>query len=389
MLMLPFLRSAFGLLSLVILGSSVLLLSGWAMGETRVVDGLPMVYREGWKLWLGLALLAWSFLGRAPVLLLLARPGGPRFSRAGGGKVEMGPRRDTIHVETTGPEGAPPIVLTHGWGMDASIWTPQRAVLGDRFRLILWDLPGLGRSRQVAAASITLENFAACLAHLTVSAGQPVILVGHSIGGMTIQTLARDRPDLFGTAIAGVVLLNTTCTNPLRTMILSRLMRASQPLLELGSRMVVWLQPLVWLQAWQSYFSGATHLAMRFGFGPDVTRRDLDRASLLATLNPPGAQARGNLAMFRWDASDALLNIDVPVLVIGGENDVVTRPRASQALADGARQGQVEVLAAGNHMSPLDMAPVYNRLIAEFAERIHRSGTEAALPPLAFENVTD
>ncbi len=52
------------------------------------------------------------------------------------------------------------------------------------------------------------------------------MLVGHSIGGMTIQTLARDHPELFGREVVGVVLLNTTYTNPLKTMILPRLMQA-------------------------------------------------------------------------------------------------------------------------------------------------------------------
>ncbi len=103
------------------------------------------------------------------------------------------------------------------------------------------------------------------------------------------------------------MLVNTTYTNPLRTMALGGLAQAlRRPLLEPMLRLTIWLQPLAWLSAWQSYLSGAAHLANRTGFSQHVTRSQLEHTTLLATRNPPAASARGNLAMFGWDADGAL-----------------------------------------------------------------------------------
>ena len=55
------------------------------------------------------------------------------------------------------------------------------------------------------------------------------------------------------------------------------------------------------------------------------------------TLNPPAVSAHGDLAMFRWDSEMALARTGVPVLVVGGERDIVTKPEASRAIA-AARQ---------------------------------------------------
>jgi pimeloyl-ACP methyl ester carboxylesterase len=272
-----------------------------------------------------------------------------------------------LHVELDGQQDAPPVILTHGWGLDATIWFYLRRELSRRFRVIAWDLPGLGKSR----GKVGLEDFAIDLeALLSLTGGRPPILVGHSIGGMTIQTLIRDRPDVLD-KIAGVVLLNTTYTDPLKTMILSPLARALRwPLLEPAMRLTIWLQPLAWLSAWQSYLSGWAHLANRIGFSSQVTRSQLEQTTLLATRNAPAAQARGNLSMFRWDADDALRSITVPALILAGDDDLVTKCEASRTLARATAGGALIVIPKANHMGFLEQAPAYNRQILDFCDRI-------------------
>src|SRR4051812_37708413 len=95
--------------------------------------------------------------------------------------------------------------------------------------------------------------------------------------------------------VAGVVLLHTTHTNPLKTMILSGLLQALQrPVLEPGMKLAIALQPLAWMLNWQSYLSGSAHLAQRLGYGKFVTRSQLEHTTLLATRNSPAVLARGN-----------------------------------------------------------------------------------------------
>ncbi|HVI31017.1 alpha/beta hydrolase [Phenylobacterium sp.] len=355
------------LLSLLVLGAAGYLLWTWYQGEwVRDAVGVPRTVREDWRLWAGMGLLAWSTLGRFLVLPLIARGDHrPTEPRRGNGHEVNGANGSSLYVERHGRADGPPIIFTHGWGMDSTFWSYAKEDLGDRFDLTFWDLPGLGKSR---ARHIGLPAFAADLATLLEASGRrPVVLVGHSIGGMTIQTLVRDRPEL-AERIAGVVLLNTTYTNPLRTMIFSGLLRALQkPVIEPAMKLTKILHPLVWLSKWQSYLSGSSHLAHRFGFGRYVTRSQLEHVTLLSTRNPPAVEAAGNLAMLHWDATGAMTSFRRPVLVIGGDMDLVTKLEASREIADTSPKGELHIVQGVNHLGPMERADLYNRLIADFA----------------------
>lgn len=380
-----YLLSAFrffaALVSILILAAAAYLLWSWYDGRL-VYDaaGLAHRQRDAWRLGAGLVLALWSFLGRLIVLPLVARrdtrPSRPARS---GGHIRDGITGASLYVEEHGPPGGAPLIFTHGWGMDSTFWSYARQDLADRFRLILWDLPGLGKSKAVPGG-ISLEAFAAELAGLAEAVGsQRPVLVGHSIGGMTIQTLLRDHPRL-QRRLAGVVLLNTTYTNPLTTMVLGGLLRPLQrPLLEPASKLTIGLQPLVWLSKWQSYLSGMSHLAHRFGFGPQVTRSQLEHVTLLSTRASPAVEARGNLAMFHWDSGDVVKDAALPVLVVGGDRDIVTKLEASRRIAEEAESGTLRVVEDANHLSPMERADVYNRMIADFALQVQSSAT-ADLP---------
>lgn len=369
------LRLIFGLLSWAILGAAGYLMWSWWHGDVMVdADGLARRVRdEDWRLWVGAALLAWSFLGKWIIVPLVAKPDQRRTRpERGAGQTVTSPNGDALHVEVAGPADGPPIILTHGWGLDGTIWFYARHDLAKRFRVIAWDLAGLGKSRQGDPGQIGLSRFADDLtAILELAGGRPAILVGHSIGGMVIQTLARDHPRLFEDSVRGVVLLNTTYTNPLRTMIFSGLAQVlRRPLLEPLLHLGIWLQPIAWLGAWQSYLSGSAHLANRFGFGRFVTRSQLEHTTLLATRNPPGAQARGNLAMFQWDAAGALGQVNTPVLVIGGEADIITKPEASRDIAGSTDRARLQVVDGVNHMGFLERPDIYNAAIEAFADAV-------------------
>ena len=298
-------RLALSLVSLAILGAGGYLLWSWHEGYW-IFDSLghPLQLREAWRLWTGLALLAWSLMGRIILKPLLARADtDPTRIERSNGQTLVSPTGSKLYVESHGPEDAPPVILTHGWGLDSTIWFYLRRDLAKRFRVIVWDLPGLGRSKAANGGAIDLSHFALDLKAVLTLAKGPAVLVGHSIGGMTIQTLIRDHPEVTTTDVAGIVLVNTTYTNPLRTMALSPLALALRwPVLEPLFRLSIWLQPLAWLSAWHSYLNGSAHLANRIGFASHVTHSQLEQTTLLATRNPPAALARGNLAMFRWDA---------------------------------------------------------------------------------------
>jgi len=376
--LLAIIRFFTGLLSLAILAAAGYLLWSWYDGDlVREATGAVYRQREGWRLWTGLGLLAWSFLGGRILPLLLTRRGGPPTrAERGQGQMVASPTGSSLYVEIHGPSGAPTIVFTHGWGMDSTFWRYARQDLADRFRLVLWDLPGLGKSKAGGREAVNLGAFATDLATLVERFGSPrVVLVGHSIGGIIIQTLIRDYPQL-QSRLAGLVLLHTTYTNPLRTMVFGGLLQAlERPLLEPAMKLAMALQPLFWLSKWQSYLSGSAHLAQRFGYGRFVTGSQLEHTTLLSTRNPPSVLARGDLAMFHWDATGVLERLRIPALVIGGDKDIVTKLDANRAIADESDLATLQVVEGVNHMGPMERADLYNRMIAEFALRVQPSAS--------------
>ncbi|HEV7290807.1 MAG TPA: alpha/beta hydrolase [Devosia sp.] len=360
------------LLSLLVLGIAAYLLWTWYQGDdVLLADGSLVRVREDWRLWVPLLLLAFAFVGRPLMLLLLAGPdsGEPSKPDRGAGQVVQGANGAQLYVEQLGRSDGAPVILTHGWAMDSTIWHYSKLALAKDFKVIVWDLPGMGKS----SGEISLESFARNLAVLVEQqAPQRVVLVGHSIGGMTVQTLARDMPELFASRVAGAVLVNTTYTNPLKTMILSGLAQAlRRPVLEPVMRLIIHLQPVAWLGVWMSYLNGTAHMTNRLAFGKYVTRSQLEHTTLLTTRNPPGNMQKGNLAMFHWDATGALAKPEVPLHILAGAVDIVTKPEASQSIAQQSG-ASLRVIEGCNHMGLLEGHDDYNREIVAFAKQATR-----------------
>ena len=123
-----------------------------------------------------------------------------------------------VRVRFHGPADADPVVLVHGWGLDSDEWSYALRELGDRYRLIAWDLPGLGQSGRPPDRDWSLEKLARQLDAVVALAGdRPVTLVGHSIGGMILLTYCKLFHAALGTRVRGLVLAHTTYTNPVKT----------------------------------------------------------------------------------------------------------------------------------------------------------------------------
>jgi pimeloyl-ACP methyl ester carboxylesterase len=118
-----------------------------------------------------------------------------------------------LHVEVDEVPGSPlTVVLVHGFTARLEEFALQRETLAARYRTVLYDQRGHGRSGwgDVRHATIdqTGRDLQAVLAQ-HVPTG-PVVLLGHSMGGMSVLALARQRPDLFGSRVRGVFLLATS-----------------------------------------------------------------------------------------------------------------------------------------------------------------------------------
>src|SRR3712207_1693536 len=118
-----------------------------------------------------------------------------------------------LHVEVDGDQTAPlTVVFSHGFTARLAEWELQRRALRNRARLVFWDQRGHGRSGWTPLTKATIDRTGRDLGEVldaTTPTG-PVVLAGHSMGGMSIMALARQRPDLFGGRVVGVLLLATS-----------------------------------------------------------------------------------------------------------------------------------------------------------------------------------
>lgn len=356
------LRSLSNLVALVILGGGGYILYQWYEGE---------LLSDRW-LYLGAGLLLWSFLGFLPILLL-RRPGRdePKPIRSHRIQRLLRPDGSEINVEFYGPDLAPTLILTHGWGPDSTVWYYVKKQLTDQFRVVVWDLPGLGRSKQPQNRDYSLEKYARDLdAVLSATGDQPAILLGHSMGAMILQTFCRLFPERLEQRVAGLILVDGTYTNPLKTTILSKLLLALQkPLLEPLLHLAIALSPLLWLTSWLSYFNGSTLLTTEIsGFTGRETRGQLNFSSLIGIKASPGVLARGVLAMFRFDETATLPEISVPTLVIAGKSDIATRLFASERISTAVPDAELSVLSPGGHMALMERNQQFAEVVRAFSQ---------------------
>lgn len=120
-----------------------------------------------------------------------------------------------LHVRDTGG-GEPTVVLIHGWTLDHTSWDRVAAALpgaaGRPVRVLRHDHRGHGGSAPAPAGSATVAKVADDLAELLAARVPrgPVVLVGHSMGGMAIMAMAERHPDLLAERVAGVALVATS-----------------------------------------------------------------------------------------------------------------------------------------------------------------------------------
>ncbi|HYE41962.1 MAG TPA: alpha/beta hydrolase [Caulobacteraceae bacterium] len=353
-----------GLFSVAVLGASGWIAWEWWSGDLR---------DDRW-LWLAGALLAFAALGRLPILLFFHKRGEAVKPVGKGQRLDLAsPDGSRLHVEAHGPSDAPPIILTHGWGLNSRVWGRAVAALSKSYRVIVWDLPGCGRSEPPKDGRYSLEVFAAALATVIPAAGgRPVMLAGHSIGGMTLLTLCRSHPALVDAQIAGLAFVNTTYTDPTHTAWGRKLWTPlERPVIAPLSRLTIWLSPLFRIMNLLSYANGSAHVATRVGGFASNDREAIDLTARIIATTSPAVQAKGNLAMLRWDATDVLDGgRDVPTMVLSGREDILTLPEAGKVIADHVAEQPAEVVPRAGHMGFMEQSLTYNALLESFAGRV-------------------
>ena len=257
-----------------------------------------------------------------------------------------------IHYEAHGRRSSPAILMIQGLGADKHGWDMQRFTLATRYRVIAFDNRGAGRSdKPFGAYSIEqmTDDAIAVLDHAGIDTAH---VVGASMGGAISQLMAVRYPS----RVLSLTLACTACRNqPWRRELLER-----------------------WMEAATDRGMGAmTREAARWVIGPRSFRRLLPAFGWLGPLamgRPPHSfvsQVRAILATAD-ELTDQLHKIDVPTLVMVGNQDILTPRGESEEIAERIRGAELVVISGAAHGFMVEHASTFNKVLLEFLQRASR-----------------
>ncbi|QXE35177.1 alpha/beta hydrolase [Streptomyces sp. GMY02] len=309
---------------------------------------------------------------------------GPEANGAAG--TSSGPRRRRLF----GRKAPTPVtvVFSHGYCLNQDSWHFQRAALRGLVRTVHWDQRSHGRSARGVSQSgpgavpVTIDQLGRDLKAVIDAAAPegPLVLVGHSMGGMTMMALADQFPELVRERVVGIALVGTSSgrlgevnyglpvagVNAVRRVLpgVLRALGSQAELVERGRR------------ATADLFAG---LIKRYSFSSkDVDPAVVRFAERLIEGTPIDVVAEFYPAFTDHDKVQALsVFLEVPALVLAGESDLVTPSSHSEAIADLLPDAELVLVPDAGHLVMLEHPEVVTDRLADLLARVGAMPSEA------------
>lgn len=264
-----------------------------------------------------------------------------------------------FHVREEGDPEDQVALLIHGWSSSWYALSPLLPLLSERYHCFAVDLPGYGESPKMTARA-SIEGYADLLADFVreVSGDKPVVLIGHSMGGMISLTMAQRHPDL----VERMILLCPTISGRL-SMFIS---------LFISPITIMERFPIAnWLvSALEPHFMTITDRLMRpasFAEQTGITREDYYR--LRSDARRPGqgrVRAECYWAMRDNDLTGKLGKIDKPALIIWGMEDNTVPLRDASIVATEWPDADLRVIPNAGHWPQFETPEVVKRYVRAF-----------------------
>jgi pimeloyl-ACP methyl ester carboxylesterase len=246
-----------------------------------------------------------------------------------------------IEIEYQDGGQGSPVLLGHGYSATGRMWDSQRAALGDRYRIISWDMSGHGQTESPAdpaqySAALTVADMRALLQHCGV---ERAVVGGLSLGGYVSLAFYRAHPEMVRALVicdSGPGYRNAEARAAWNT-------RAHERAVELESKGL-------------DALAGRSR-EMREAMGHHRSAQGLAHA------------ARGMLAQQDSAVIDSLPSIRVPTLVIVGDRD---QPFLGpcEYMAKKIPGARLEVIPDAGHSSNLDQPAIFNRVLGNFLQSL-------------------
>ena len=249
-----------------------------------------------------------------------------------------------INYELTGKKGAPMVMLSHSLACSLVMWQPQMVVLESAFQILRFDTRGHGDS-DAPQGSYSLEQLAMdAMGLMDALKIDRVHFVGLSMGGMIGQGLGLDYAD----RLKSLALCDTAAIMPDET----------QP---------IWQQRIE--AAGEKGMQGQVDETLERWFRPEYLQQNppevgMIRRQILAT--PATGYIGCCEAIRRLKYLDRLSGINLPTLIVVGEEDPGTPVAASEAMHERISDSRLVVLPSARHLSNIEQSEAFNAALMEF-----------------------
>jgi 3-oxoadipate enol-lactonase/4-carboxymuconolactone decarboxylase len=250
-------------------------------------------------------------------------------------------------VQLSEPSAGPLLLLGNSIGTSGTaLWSASAAFLGERFHVVVWDLPGHGKNTEPVSSGFTMAELAAGVMALgdrvLTDRGEPggrLYYAGDSLGGAVGLQMLLDAPD----RIVAAVLL---CTGA-----------------KIGDA-EGWHERAARVR--ESGIAVVINQSVERWFAPGFVEREPQVGSrLLDSLRAADAEAYAVAceALAEFDVRSRLGEIAVPVLAVAGAEDFATPPEMLAEIANGVQQGELQILDGVAHLAPAEAPAEVAKLI--------------------------
>ncbi|MEW2402751.1 alpha/beta hydrolase [Streptomyces sp. NPDC046862] len=276
-----------------------------------------------------------------------------------------------LHVEVHGTGDGPAVVLAHGWTCSTAFWAAQIRDLAAGHRVITYDQRGHGRSPSTptCGTDVLADDLEAVL-KATLSPGERAVMVGHSMGGMTVMA-ASERP-AFREHVVAALLLSTGSSNLVAESLVVpfRAGRARTWLTRkiLGSRLP--LGPV----------TPVARAILKYGtMGPGSSPLMVEACARIVHACPRRVRYTWAHVLDLLDLDHGVRELRVPTAVVVGMADRLTPPVQSRAMAAALPEcvGLTELPGVG-HMTPVEAPELVCSRIRELVTTYVTGGVSGA-----------
>jgi pimeloyl-ACP methyl ester carboxylesterase len=268
------------------------------------------------------------------------------------------------------------IVFSHGYALEQDSWHYQRRDLRALGRLVFWDQRSHGRSDRGPAENATIDQLGRDLAAVIAAAAPtgPLVLVGHSMGGMTVMSYAANNREQFGDRVRGVALVATS-SGGLADVPLG----LPAPLARVFHRVAPQVAGVLARRtdlvenARRAGSDIAYLLTKVYSFGSNVPPSLTGFVHRMLSATPIDVVAEFLPTLETHDKRRALEAIgDVDTLVLVGDSDMLTPSRHSDEIVRHVPGAELVVIPDSGHMVMLEKYPEVNQHLRELVGRVRK-----------------